>query len=181
MSKEKLFNSGDELFNVKLNVASITFCFPNRYPHDKKSLNLEDLIIRIKSNLDMDNISYVGDLNRSIEKICIIGGETLKIEYLQKLKKEGCDCIISGKLFHNIANYAKEIGLVDFIVPEKELDKQVEKYVKILFSSGPKAISEVKTLVDSYEKMKFELIQKTWLERLIFDRSIISFNSKQNA
>ncbi|MFX1494339.1 MAG: Nif3-like dinuclear metal center hexameric protein [Promethearchaeota archaeon] len=86
-------------------------CFPNRYPHDKKSLNLEDLIIRIKSNLDINNISYVGDLNRTIEKICIIGGEPLKIEYLQKLAKRGSDCVISGKIFHNIANYAKEIGI----------------------------------------------------------------------
>lgn len=86
-------------------------CFPNRYPHDKESLNLEDLIIRIKSNLDMNNISYVGDLNRTIEKICIIGGETLKIEYLQKLIKDGCDCIISGMIFHNIAIYTKEIGI----------------------------------------------------------------------
>ncbi|MFX0024873.1 MAG: Nif3-like dinuclear metal center hexameric protein [Candidatus Hermodarchaeota archaeon] len=86
-------------------------CFPNKYPRNKKSLSLEDLIIRIKSNLDMDNISYVGDLSRSIEKICIIGGETLKIEYLRKLAKEGCDCVISGKIIHNIANYAKEIGI----------------------------------------------------------------------
>ncbi|MFX1584097.1 MAG: Nif3-like dinuclear metal center hexameric protein [Promethearchaeota archaeon] len=86
-------------------------CFPNKYPHDKDSLNLEELIIRIKSNLDMNKISYVGDLNRTIEKICIIGGESLKIEYIHKLIKQGCDCIISGKIFHSIANYAKEIGI----------------------------------------------------------------------
>lgn len=86
-------------------------CYPNRYPHDKKSLNLEDLIIRVKSNLDINNISYVGNLNRTIEKICIIGEETLKIAYLQKLIKKGCDCIISGKTFHNIANHAKEFGI----------------------------------------------------------------------
>ncbi len=31
-----------------------------------------------------------------------------------------------------------------------------------------------------YERKKFERIRKTWLERLIFDRSIISFNSTKN-
>lgn len=71
---------------------------------------------------------------------------------------------LTGECFDS--NYAKEIGLVDFIVPEKELDKQVEKYVKILFSSGPKAISEVKTLVVSYEKMKLEEYKKHTVEKI---------------
>lgn len=64
----------------------------------------------------------------------------------------------------------------------KSLDKLIEDtngYDMILIPS--EIFSQILSLSKlKYEKMKFELVQKTWLERLIFDRSIISFNSKQN-
>jgi len=61
---------------------------------------------------------------------------------------------ITGELFNS--EYAQKIGLIDFVVPEKKFDEEVQKYVKILLSSGPKAVSEVKKLVDSLEKMQLE-------------------------
>ncbi|MCK5636935.1 MAG: enoyl-CoA hydratase, partial [Thermoplasmatales archaeon] len=47
----------------------------------------------------------------------------------------------------------KEVGLIDYVVPEDEFDEKVQKYVELLRSSGPKAIAEVKKLVDSCEIM----------------------------
>jgi len=58
---------------------------------------------------------------------------------------------ITGERFDS--DYAKEIGLVDFVVNEDKTDETLEKYVKILLSSGPNAIKEVKKLVDNCEKM----------------------------
>ena len=58
---------------------------------------------------------------------------------------------ITGERFNS--EYAKEIGLIDYVVSEEEIDKKIQKYVELLHSSGPKAIEEVKKLVDSYEKM----------------------------
>ncbi|MFX0147007.1 MAG: Nif3-like dinuclear metal center hexameric protein [Candidatus Hodarchaeota archaeon] len=86
-------------------------CFPNIYPNCGKSFNMVELLMRIKSNLEIENIFYVGDLNRSIEKICIIGGELLIDEYLQELHELGCDCLITGEIDDNIAKYAKEKGI----------------------------------------------------------------------
>lgn len=57
---------------------------------------------------------------------------------------------ITGERFDS--NYAKEIGLVDFVASEKEFDKMVKKHIDTLLSSGPNAIFEVKKLVDAYEK-----------------------------
>ena len=57
---------------------------------------------------------------------------------------------VTGERFDS--NYAKEVGLVDYVASEK-IDDLVEKYVKIIRSSGPKAIIEVKKLVDACEKM----------------------------
>jgi methylglutaconyl-CoA hydratase len=58
---------------------------------------------------------------------------------------------VTGERFDS--NYAKEIGLIDIVVPEEELDNKVQKYIEILNSSGPIAIKKVKKLVDAYEKM----------------------------
>ncbi|UCB58454.1 MAG: enoyl-CoA hydratase/isomerase family protein [Thermoplasmatales archaeon] len=71
---------------------------------------------------------------------------------------------LTGEHFDSI--YAKEIGLVDFIISYEELDTLVEKYIKILLSSGPKAISEVKKLVDSYEQMKLKDYKKYTVEKI---------------
>ena len=59
----------------------------------------------------MINISYVGDLNREIKKICIVGGDTYDIKYLQKALKHNCDCYISSNIKYNEALFAKDIGL----------------------------------------------------------------------
>lgn len=61
---------------------------------------------------------------------------------------------ITGERFNS--NYARDIGLVDFVFSENELDNEIEKYINILLSSGPNAISEIKKLVISYEKMELE-------------------------
>jgi len=56
---------------------------------------------------------------------------------------------VTGERFDS--EYAKEIGLIDFLAKE-EIDEIVDKYVKILISSGPNAIKEVKKLVVKCEK-----------------------------
>lgn len=58
---------------------------------------------------------------------------------------------ITGERFSS--QYAEKIGLIDFIATEDNIDTLVDKYVSILKSSGPKAIKEVKNLVDSYETL----------------------------
>ena len=57
---------------------------------------------------------------------------------------------ITGERFN--AEYAKEIGLVDIVTPRDRLDEQIEKQVGLLRSSGPKAIEEVKKLLDALEQ-----------------------------
>jgi methylglutaconyl-CoA hydratase len=61
---------------------------------------------------------------------------------------------VTGERFNS--DYAEKIGLIDFIIPGEEIDKKIQKYVSILRSSGPKAIGEVKKLLNSYEKCSIE-------------------------
>ena len=71
---------------------------------------------------------------------------------------------ITGERFDS--NYAKEIGLIDFIVSEKELDESVKKYADILYSSSPNAISEVKKLINACETMNIEKYNKFTVEKI---------------
>jgi methylglutaconyl-CoA hydratase len=61
---------------------------------------------------------------------------------------------ITGERFNS--EYAKEIGLIDYVVSEDEIDSKIKSYVKLLRSSGPIAIKEVKKLIDSYENKDIE-------------------------
>ncbi|MFX1280888.1 MAG: Nif3-like dinuclear metal center hexameric protein [Promethearchaeota archaeon] len=86
-------------------------CTPKYYlKHDQK-MTLEDIIKRIQIHLDMTYISYVGDLKKIINKICIVGGDTPKLSYLRKAKAFGCDCYITGRIDYFSAIFGRDIGL----------------------------------------------------------------------
>ena len=71
---------------------------------------------------------------------------------------------ITGERFDS--EYAKQVGLIDFVVNEDEFDKKIEKYIDILRSSGPKAIVEVKKLVDSCERMDVEKYKEHTVKKI---------------
>lgn len=70
---------------------------------------------------------------------------------------------VTGERFNS--DYAKEVGLIDFVESE-DMDKIIEKYTKIIRSSGPKAIIEVKKLVDACEKMDVEKYKRFSVEKI---------------
>jgi len=71
---------------------------------------------------------------------------------------------VTGERFDSV--YAKEIGLVDFVVSNGEFDSLVEKYVEILRSSGPIAVEEVKKLVDKYEELDVEKYKEYTVKKI---------------
>jgi methylglutaconyl-CoA hydratase len=71
---------------------------------------------------------------------------------------------ITGERFDS--NYGKEIGLIDIVVSEKELDGIVKKYVNILHSSGSNAITEIKKLINACETMNNEKYKKYIVEKI---------------
>lgn len=71
---------------------------------------------------------------------------------------------ITGERFDS--DYAKEIGLIDYIVPEDEFDSKINEYVEQLLSSGPNAIGEVKNLVDKYLELDLEKYKTFTVEKI---------------
>jgi methylglutaconyl-CoA hydratase len=84
------------------------------------------------------------------------------------VRRIGCSnmrrLFITGERFDS--EYAKEIGLIDYVVPENELDKNVQNYIELLRSSGPKALSEVKKLVDTCEKMDIDKYKEHTVKKI---------------
>lgn len=62
------------------------------------------------------------------------------------------DVFLSGRRFD--ANEAKEIGLVNQVVNESDLEGQLEKYMKHILSSAPGAVRKTKALVRSFAPLK---------------------------
>ncbi|RLF41655.1 MAG: enoyl-CoA hydratase [Thermoplasmata archaeon] len=71
---------------------------------------------------------------------------------------------ITGERFNS--EYAEKIGLIDFIAKEGEIDEIVNKYVSLLKSSGPKAIIEIKNLINNYEKLSIEDYKKYTVRKI---------------
>jgi len=97
-------------------------CIPNIYPNQNKMLKLEDLIKRIKFNLNLKNVQFIGDLNKEINKIFLIGIETPNEEFVERAIKYKCDCFISGKINHNEAILARDLGLNLIELPKYEIE-----------------------------------------------------------
>jgi len=114
--RKALFLNLDSTFKItKKNGEDIPIgriCVPKYYPNQNGSLKLKDLINRIKTNLELKKITYVGDLNKTINKICIIGGLNSNLKTLEKAVKEGCDCYITCDIGYNEAIFAKEAGVI---------------------------------------------------------------------
>ena len=112
---ESLYLKLDQTLNVKNNKGDSVpigrICVPNSYTESNKIMTLDNLLKRIKSNLEVEEVLFVGELNSEVKKICIVGEDKLNINYLRKALKNECDCYISGYFDNQIASYAKESRL----------------------------------------------------------------------
>ena len=71
---------------------------------------------------------------------------------------------ITGERFDS--EYAKKIGLIDCVVPEEAFDAEIQKYAEQLRSSGPRAIQEIKNLVDKCQQMDVEHYKKFTVKKI---------------
>jgi len=107
----KLENTFEIKNNRGLKIPIGRICSPINYPNEKNPFTLEDLIKRIKKNLNAKSVLYVGDLGRPLKKICIVGGDITSSNLLKKVINLGCDCYVSGSIKYFDATFARDIGL----------------------------------------------------------------------
>jgi len=90
-------------------------CTPERYLNNTKPFLLEDLINRIKKNLNLRYIRYIGKLNHEINKICII--ENISEKSLLNALKLNCDCMLTRDIRYETALIARDLNLDLIITP----------------------------------------------------------------
>ena len=112
---EALYLKLETIFEIKNNngikIPIGRICSPKIYLNKKLIFTLENLIQRIKTNLNLNYVSYVGNLKNPIKKICIVGTDISNTDYIKKAMNIGCDCYISGKINYFDAIFARDIGL----------------------------------------------------------------------
>lgn len=112
---ETLYLKLEKTFNIKTKSGTKIpigrICSPKTFLTKNQHLTLENLIKRIKANLDLTTVSYVGDLNKRIKIICIVGGDNPGFNYIKKAMILGCDCYISGRINYMDAIFARDVGL----------------------------------------------------------------------
>jgi len=113
---KSLYLKIDSLFQIKINDNIIPLgriCKPMNFSDSNETPTLRSLLERIKRNLNSNRgeIPYVGKLSSHIQKICIVGGDTLENKYIEQAVELGCDCYISSNLNHSRAILAEDLGI----------------------------------------------------------------------
>lgn len=71
---------------------------------------------------------------------------------------------ITGERFSS--EYAKEIGLIDYLVDHDKIDEKIEHIVKEIKTSAPTAIGEAKNLIKTNQEMKSEEYKEYTLHKI---------------
>ena len=76
-----------------------------------KKCTLAELVKKVKETYLLDGVRVVGDINKTIEKVGIIGGSGANIQSINEAKFMDLDCLITGEVHLDKAIYANNIGL----------------------------------------------------------------------
>jgi putative NIF3 family GTP cyclohydrolase 1 type 2 len=155
---EALFLELDKNFEISKNNGDVVpigrISLPKNYPNYMNTFSLENLLKRVKANLDVQSVSYVGQLDKRINKICIIGGKLINTKLLEKALHYGCDCYISCKINHNQAIFANDLGISLIKIPSYNCEiKALRKLSNILSLEFPMDdifLYESKNPINSY-------------------------------
>ena len=74
-----------------------------------KPIQLKEYAEKVKSQLGVPFVRVVGDLNREVKKVAVLGGDGNK--YIQSAKRAGADVFITGDLYFHVAHDALAIDL----------------------------------------------------------------------
>ncbi len=155
-----LYLKTEKLFEIKnnngINVPIGRICSPKNYQEEKKQFHLKDLLRRIIMNFNLEIIEYVGNLEKEIKQICIVGGDSENIIYLKNALKYNCDCYISSYINYEKAIYASDLGLALINIPHYGAEfytlKKLYNYLSLEFPFDEFIIYESKNPFKYYQR-----------------------------
>lgn len=117
---------------------------------DIDEISLKELVELVKLKFGEKHIRVVGNLDKSIRRVGIIGGSG-SFE-LYKAKNVGCDCFITGEIKHDKALDAKDLGLALI-----EVSHSVERlYREYVYNSLVEAFPDVNFILSTKDIDPFQ-------------------------
>jgi len=103
-----------------------------RFGRLKTPQNIEQLVRKLKTSFDLEQIRYIKANDDEIQKVAIVNGSGA--DYIKLSQEKGCQCLITGDVKYHDAQTAKELGIsvIDAGHFETEIFfvQLVEKYLK---------------------------------------------------
>ncbi|MEK3934172.1 Nif3-like dinuclear metal center hexameric protein [Sporosarcina sp. FSL W7-1349] len=75
----------------------------------QQPMSLEQFTQHVKASLQVPMVRFVGELDKKIEKVAVLGGDGNK--YIYAAKRKGADALVTGDLYYHVAHDAESMGL----------------------------------------------------------------------
>lgn len=97
----------------------------------KKEMTLREFAEHVKTSLDIAGVRVVGNMDSSVRKVAVLGGDGGK--YWPKAKFKGADVFVTGDIYYHVAHDAMMEGL-NMVDPghnvEKVMKQGVQRYLQ---------------------------------------------------
>ncbi|MEW9667385.1 Nif3-like dinuclear metal center hexameric protein [Ammoniphilus sp. 3BR4] len=95
----------------------------------EKSVTLRELAEKVKEAFEVSGLRIVGDLNRPVRKVAVLGGDGNS--YVSKAAFKGADVLVTGDIYYHTAHDAMSSGLC-LIDPGHNIEKIMKEAVREL-------------------------------------------------
>ena len=86
----------------------------------EEKMTLAQFAEHVKNVFDVPAVRFVGDPNKEIRKVAVLGGDGNK--YIGAAKRSGADVLVTGDLYYHVAHDAEAMGLA-VIDPGHNIEK----------------------------------------------------------
>lgn len=118
------------------------------------AMSLEQFGAHVKSCFGVEGVRIVGDLNRRIEKVAVLGGDGNK--YVSKAHFKGADAYVTGDLYFHVAHDAMALGLA-VVDPGHHVESVMKQgVVNVLSEKFSKAKIDVDLIISNENTNPFQ-------------------------
>ena len=153
LGKDGVADTLCSLFDLKNSNYGV--CEKNEYIRygEVDTISLKDLALKTKEILKLDGVKVVGDLNKKITKVGILGGSGAHESDITKAISLQCDCYITGEIKHHIGLMANFNNLCLI-----EVNHGIEKCVFEKLAQDIQSKSKIKTFISEVDCNIFKFI-----------------------
>ncbi|WP_134700167.1 Nif3-like dinuclear metal center hexameric protein [Ammoniphilus sp. YIM 78166] len=119
-------------------------------------ISLKELADQVKGVFQVNGLRVVGELNRQVKKVAVLGGDGNS--YVSKAAFKGADVLVTGDIYYHTAHDAIASGLA-LIDPGHNVEKIMKKALReILMTKLQKTKSETQVIISKVNTDPFQFL-----------------------